>query len=88
MELVDLCFLEGEGSYWHPYADIDECITGLDNCDINADCANTPGSFDCSCIAGYDGDGVTCHGKSGNYLIFVESEALPLESFDTKLLVK
>jgi len=31
-----------------------------DNCDANATCANTSGSFTCACDAGYSGDGVTC----------------------------
>ena len=40
--------------------DIDECTAGTDNCDANATCANTTGSFTCTCNAGYSGDGVTC----------------------------
>ena len=42
--------------------DIDECILGTDNCDANAACTNTIGSFTCACNAGYSGDGVTCTG--------------------------
>jgi len=38
----------------------DECTLGTDNCDENATCNNTDGSFTCSCNAGYTGDGVTC----------------------------
>ena len=30
------------------------------NCDANAECTNTYGSFTCACNAGYSGDGVTC----------------------------
>ncbi|XP_072030186.1 CUB and sushi domain-containing protein 1-like [Amphiura filiformis] len=40
--------------------DIDECTLGTDNCDTNAACNNTVGSFTCACNAGYHGDGVTC----------------------------
>ena len=40
--------------------DIDECIAGTDNCDTNATCTNTVGSFTCACNNGYAGDGVTC----------------------------
>ncbi|MEK6799202.1 MAG: EGF domain-containing protein [Planctomycetota bacterium] len=40
--------------------DIDECTLGTDNCDLNASCANTQGSFTCACNAGYSGNGVTC----------------------------
>ncbi|WP_438031098.1 EGF domain-containing protein [Sorangium sp. So ce233] len=41
-------------------ADIDECALGTDDCDANAACTNTPGSFACACTAGYSGDGTTC----------------------------
>lgn len=40
--------------------DIDECADGTDNCDANAMCDNTPGSFDCTCNPGFAGDGITC----------------------------
>ncbi|HEY5921646.1 MAG TPA: EGF domain-containing protein [Kofleriaceae bacterium] len=40
--------------------DIDECTLMTDNCDANAMCANTPGSFTCTCNTGYMGNGVTC----------------------------
>ena len=38
--------------------DINECDRGLDNCDINAECSNTVGSFYCTCNMGYTGTGV------------------------------
>lgn len=41
-------------------ADIDECKDpNLNDCDVNAICINTPGSFNCSCIDNYFGDGRT-----------------------------
>ncbi|XP_072017387.1 lactadherin-like [Amphiura filiformis] len=44
--------------------DDDECALPADNnCDTNAACTNTPGSFTCACNTGYSGDGVTCTGK-------------------------
>ena len=43
-------------------SDIDECATGDHTCHVNADCSNTNGSFSCSCITGYSGDGKTCIG--------------------------
>ena len=44
--------------------DIDECTRGTDNCDVNADCVNTEGSFLCLCRAGYEGTGQECTGRS------------------------
>ena len=43
-----------------PSLDMNECISGVANCDPNADCFNTPGSFVCVCRAGFIGDGFTC----------------------------
>ncbi|XP_072017415.1 uncharacterized protein [Amphiura filiformis] len=39
---------------------INECSSSPDNCDANAACDNTVGSFTCGCNAGYNGDGITC----------------------------
>lgn len=41
-------------------ADADECADGTHNCDANATCTNTEGSFSCACDSGYSGDGTTC----------------------------
>jgi len=43
-------------------ADIDECATNNGGCSVDASCSNVPGSFSCSCNAGYDGDGIACSG--------------------------
>ncbi|NPD22211.1 hypothetical protein D7Y27_19240 [Corallococcus sp. AB004] len=40
--------------------DVNECAAGTDNCNENATCTNTVGSFTCACNAGYEGNGVTC----------------------------
>jgi len=40
---------------------VDECLANIDNCDVNANCINVPGSFDCVCNSGYTGDGVACN---------------------------
>ena len=42
------------------HADINECTEGTSTCDINADCADTDGSYSCTCKSGYQGDGTTC----------------------------
>ena len=45
-------------------SDIDECESvSLNNCDENADCLDTEGSFTCTCREGYAGSGVDCQGK-------------------------
>ena len=41
-------------------ADIDECLSGDDNCSDNANCTNTDGGYNCSCHIGYTGDGFNC----------------------------
>ena len=47
-----------------PFTDEDECQNGTHNCDVNAKCNNTIGSFTCTCLPGYSGDGVQCSGES------------------------
>ena len=42
--------------------DIDECSLNINNCDNNAFCTNTNGSFTCACKNGYSGDGESCEG--------------------------
>ena len=46
--------------------DVDECATNTDNCDINAKCENTIGSFTCSCNIGFQGNGEICNGSLNN----------------------
>ena len=43
--------------------DIDECALKTDNCDSNANCTNTKGTYNCTCKEGYLGDGFNCTGK-------------------------
>ena len=38
-------------------SDVDECVTNMHNCDDNAMCINTVGSFHCMCNMGYSGVG-------------------------------
>ena len=60
--------------------DIDECGTNVHNCDGNAQCTNTPGTFTCACNSGYNGDGTSC---SGNQAFRVRSYYFTfLGSFD------
>ncbi|KNC86200.1 hypothetical protein SARC_01637 [Sphaeroforma arctica JP610] len=43
--------------------DVNECLAGADNYDMNAICTNTVGSFECTCDEFHIGDGVTCIDK-------------------------
>ena len=45
----------------------DECSRGVADCGINAVCSDTPDSYNCSCAAGYQGDGYTCEGRHWVY---------------------
>ena len=49
--------------YTFIHTDIDECTEEKDNCDDDAACTNTEGSFTCLCEPGFSGDGVQCEGK-------------------------
>ena len=42
--------------------DIDECLNRSHACDVNANCTNTDGSYNCTCKEGYTGDGQSCQG--------------------------
>ena len=60
--------VRGQLDYCHSFTtiiiDIDECAEMSNNCDDSlATCTNTAGSFMCTCITGYTGDGVTCAGR-------------------------
>ena len=52
---------------FHCIIDIDECDEGLHECDPNAMCQDSDGSYNCSCKAGYIGDGRTCQRMPSNY---------------------
>jgi hypothetical protein len=41
--------------------DVNECQSSP--CGNNATCNNTGGSYNCSCIQGFEGDGLNCSGK-------------------------
>ena len=44
------------------FADINECFMTTDDCDDDALCTNTEGSFECTCSPGFTGDGLNCTG--------------------------
>ena len=43
------------------FSDIDECLS--DRCHKNANCDNLPGSYNCTCLDGFVGNGSFCEGK-------------------------
>ena len=45
------------------FLDIDECTTGTHNCTQNQQCVNSPGSFVCECISGYELLNELCEGN-------------------------
>ena len=53
-------------------ADIDECALDTDNCDVNADCTDTVGSFFCTCVEGFRGNGINCTGLKYTIKYFVK----------------
>jgi len=44
-------------------ADINECADDPSPCDTNAQCANSPGSYSCTCNEGFAGSGIFCEGS-------------------------
>ena len=52
--------------------DINECEDGTSNCDVNAACTDTEGSFLCVCNSGFSGDGFTCEVVVVDFMIEFE----------------
>jgi len=44
--------------------DVAECQLNIDNCDRNADCVDTAGSFQCTCKYGYEDANTDCRGAT------------------------
>ena len=43
--------------------DINECLKEIHDCDVNAVCNNTQGSYKCTCEDGFQGNGTKCTGN-------------------------
>lgn len=69
-------------------SDIDECASPNDNSCLRA-CHNTPGSYRCSCPAGFQGDGRSdgegCRIKQSFLVLIVVGQSYFLELFGNKL---
>ena len=61
-EIVILSFLTFLFVYSLFTPDVDECAAESSECDVNAECVNVPGSFNCTCKAGFTGNGTMCKG--------------------------
>ena len=57
------------GDLFFVILDINECLTGKDDCDENATCTNTHGSYLCACNRKFTGDGVNCTSKCCNWKV-------------------
>ena len=44
-------------------SDVDECFNNTHDCDEHAFCNDTDGSYNCTCLRGYRGDGFNCNSK-------------------------
>ena len=44
-------------------SDENECDTGNNDCDENAECDNKAGGYVCNCKEGFEGDGKNCTGQ-------------------------
>ncbi|XP_078349745.1 uncharacterized protein LOC144634603 [Oculina patagonica] len=72
--------------------DIDKCADGTHDCDANAECTKTKGSYNCTCSPGYYGDGWSCrqastckeiydnnlYKENKGYLLHIGSEMIPV----------
>ena len=54
-------------------------MEGRDNCDMNAVCSDSVGSFTCDCVDGFIGNGTTCAGIQSQYHCTVLSSLSPIK---------
>lgn len=62
---------------WVVCVDLDECSTEDHNCNPNADCVNTPGTYRCACKEGFNGDGFSCSGTGNINQLKITSLTVP-----------
>ena len=54
-------------AYHAHFLDVNECALGKHNCDANANCTDTIGSYMCACNIGYEGDGFNCTSETHSF---------------------
>ena len=55
-------------------SDIDECLTGAHHCSVFATCDNMIGTYTCTCLPGYVGNGTVCKGRpSHQYVCYINA---------------
>lgn len=67
--------------YLCTYADVDECATLENDCHENANCTNNVGSYYCTCITGYTGNGTLCEGMTQTFHKDLVKKALYIEFY-------
>ena len=67
-------------------ADIDECAEGSHICDSNAECTNTIGSHNCTCVIGYSGNGSSCGKYCCHHFLTFIPEYTTVKNFSFKML--
>ena len=60
--LYTICEVGGSYCFLFFILDLDECKDKTHQCDVNANCTNIPGSYNCTCRPGYRGNGSICNG--------------------------
>ena len=70
-------------NYSSSLLEIDECSSPETNdCDLNAMCTNTEGSYVCRCKRGFEGDGKNCSGKMSCLAVVLDAKCLLKWSVD------
>ena len=57
-----MVLVDDMNNLFYTFAELDECLLKTHDCDANANCTNTVGSFTCKCNRNnhYFGNGKTC----------------------------
>ena len=64
-------------------SDIDECAVNNGNCSPFANCTNILGSYNCTCMTGFSGDGFNCTGELWCSYLFICCNLLSISDTST-----